>query len=256
MPYLLAGLAVALAWPVPVLLSRARWPSQAPFAALVLWQVIALAGGLSMIGALTWWGSAPVWEGLPLDPAQAFALSAAVLLTVHLLLTLAREAWRATRLRSRHRDLLAVLSTRSPEDPRLLVLDHDLPVAYCVPGLTGSVTVLSSGLLQQLGPDELRAVLAHEGAHLAQRHDLLLLAFLSWHSALPWLPTARLSLAAVRELVEILADDAALREVPRPVLLRALVAVTPGSDAGVVETGGAPKAALSSYRLSRLLAQQ
>ena len=55
----LGALALALAWPVPVALSRAAWPSRAPAAALALWQAIALAGGLSMIGCLLAFGSAP-----------------------------------------------------------------------------------------------------------------------------------------------------------------------------------------------------
>src|SRR5699024_87527 len=42
---LLAGVALALAWPVPVLLARARWPMHAPVRALLLWQAIGLAGG-------------------------------------------------------------------------------------------------------------------------------------------------------------------------------------------------------------------
>ena len=54
--YLLAALAVVLAWPAPVALSRARWTARSPFTALVLWQAIALAGGLSMIGAMLVWG--------------------------------------------------------------------------------------------------------------------------------------------------------------------------------------------------------
>ena len=55
----LGALALALAWPVPVLLSRATWLSGAPAIALALWQAVALAGGLSMIGCLLAFGSAP-----------------------------------------------------------------------------------------------------------------------------------------------------------------------------------------------------
>ncbi|MGL3804909.1 M56 family metallopeptidase [Paeniglutamicibacter sp. R2-26] len=278
--YLLAALAILLAWPIPVALSRARWTARSPFAAMVVWQAIALAGGLSMIGAMLFWGLNPLGDtlisasvgGIRLlmgdpdanspGPVHIFALSTAALLGFHLVLTLIRAAWRITRQRARHRHVLSLLSEKSPTDPATLVLDHETPVAYCLPSFSGSVTVLSRGLVQKLSPDELRAVMAHERAHLDQRHDLLLLAFTSWNDALPWLPTSRLSLAAVHELVEMLADDAALREVESPTLLRALLTVATGAlvDHGgkhsaipSAGTPGGPTEELSSRRLRRLL---
>lgn len=62
--YFLAVLALILAWPVPVLLSRAHWPARSPFTAMVLWQAIALAGGLSMIGAMLVYGLEPIGNNL------------------------------------------------------------------------------------------------------------------------------------------------------------------------------------------------
>lgn len=250
---------------------------------MVLWQAIALAGGLSMIGALLFWGLEPMGSTLLSALAggvqlvmgdssvnspgtiHVFALSTAALLGFHLVLTLIRAAWRVSRQRARHRDILALLSKQSPTDPTTLVLDHETPVAYCLPSFTGSVTVLSSGLVQRLSPDELRAVMAHERAHLEHRHDLLLLAFTSWNDALPWLPTSKLSLAAVQELVEMLADDAALREVRAPTLLRALLTVATGALGAPAENKAAipsmearatPTEELSSRRLKRLLTPQ
>jgi len=248
--YLLAVLAILLAWPVPVLLSRAAWPSRAPASAMVLWQGIALAGGLSMIGAFLCWGLSPLDAGVipaalrVLDAAwlgttpphltlvHVFALSLAALLTGHLLLTLVRSAWKLYRARQHHRALLAVLASPRPESVdarRAVVIENSAPLAYCLPG-AGSTTVLTSGLLHSLDRAELRAVLAHEEAHLAQRHDLLLLAFTSWHAALPWLPTTRLALGAVRVLVEELADDAALRSCERDDLVGALAVVAAGPE--------------------------
>lgn len=260
--YLLAAFAVILAWPVPVLLARASWPSRAPAAAMVLWQGIALAGGLSMIGAFLCWGLAPLDAGLipavgilahavltqqdlaSLDLVHVFALSLAALLFGHLVLTLVRSAWRLSRQRQRHREMLAFLSRPDP-GKGAVVIDHDTPLAYCLPG-SGSVTVLSSGLLEKLNERELRAVLAHESAHLDQRHDLLLLAFASWNDALPWLPTTSLELEAVSELVEELSDDAALRISSRQDLLGALavVALAPGGPAGPAEHDDAASARL------------
>src|SRR3954447_1822887 len=61
----LAVLAALLAWPVPALLGRARWPRRDPLVALVCWQAIGLAGGLSIIGALLVHGLAPWGHSLP-----------------------------------------------------------------------------------------------------------------------------------------------------------------------------------------------
>ncbi|MGE9527717.1 M56 family metallopeptidase, partial [Escherichia coli] len=73
------------------------------------------------------------------------------------------------------------------------------------------MTVLSDGLMAALEPAELRAVLIHENAHLSQRHHLLLWAFAAWRQALPWLPTTRLAQESVNSLIEMLADDVALK---------------------------------------------
>lgn len=245
--WFLAALAVVLAWPVPVFLSRAKWPARAPFAAMVLWQSIALAGGLSMIGAMLCWGLVPLGDNLAsglhslfriflgqesldrLGLTHAFALSAAALLSAHLIFTLWLTYFRIQRQRRRHRDLLNLLSSPSRDRPDTLVINHQAPVAYCLPGGSRSVTVLSDGLVKLLSPDELRAVLVHEQTHLSQRHHLLLWAFAAWRSALPWLPTSKLAQQAVSSLIEIMADDVALRSVDKPTLVTAIALVASGS---------------------------
>src|SRR5690606_16970132 len=70
-----AALAILLAWPVPILLSRAAWPARLPGWALVLWQLIAVAGGLSMIAALLLLGAAlfPAQEWIAIVLAGALA---------------------------------------------------------------------------------------------------------------------------------------------------------------------------------------
>ncbi|MDM7988957.1 M56 family metallopeptidase [Arthrobacter sp. zg-Y877] len=281
--YALAALAIVLAWPVPVLLSRAQWPARSPFTAMVLWQAIALAGGLSMIGAMLAWGLEPLgnnllaglhglWrillEGAPastLGLVHVFALSAATLLSIHLVFTLLLTYYRILRGRHRHRDMLNLLSSPSADTPATLVIQHPTPVAYCLPGGARSVTVLSDGLLNMLSKDELSAVLTHERAHLAQHHHLLLWAFAAWRAALPWLPTSLLAQRSVNELIEMLADDEALAKVDRMTLVRAVAIVGSGSPAPDT-SGPAQPLALGSPegteplgtagRLSRLLTPQ
>jgi Zn-dependent protease with chaperone function len=241
--WLLLVVAVALAWPVPILLSRASWPTRAPGTALVLWQSIALAGGLSMIGALLVYGLIPFGSTLP-DGVAALArtllgeplpagtgldhvlgLCLAFVLGGHLVLNLMATIVRSERQRRRHRNLVELLSQPMHGRPGTRVLDHAAPVAYCLPGATRSVTVLSNGMLDLLDPGELRAVIAHETAHLRQQHHVVLLAFKSWHSALPWFPIANRAENAVALLVEMLADDQARHVVDNRTLARAIVLV-------------------------------
>ncbi|QNE14293.1 M56 family metallopeptidase [Pseudarthrobacter sp. NBSH8] len=266
--YLLAVLAIVLAWPVPILLSRASWPARSPFTAMLLWQAIALAGGLSMIGAMLVYGLEPIGDSLisglrglaamvlfnapttALGFWHLFALSAAALLTAHLVFTLLLTYYRIERQRRRHRELLALLAAPSVDADRTVVISHDSPVAYCLPGGARSVTVLSDGLMAALEPAELRAVLSHENAHLNQRHHLLLWAFAAWRQALPWLPTTRLAQEAVNSLIEMLADDVALKTESNATLIKAIAIVASGPTGGMaagMATGMASAAVPSAH---------
>jgi hypothetical protein len=104
--------------------------------------------------------------------------------------------------RRRHRDLVDLLGTPdAPAQPSralqrqdgLRVLDHPTPTAYCLPGQQQRI-VLSAGVLDRLGPQEIGAVLAHERAHLGARHDLVLELFTVLHRAVTT-PTPRWALA-------------------------------------------------------------
>ncbi len=244
---------------------------------MVLWQSIALAGGLSMIGAMLCYGLVPLGDNLArglrglanillgqqsldtLGLVHAFALSAAALLSAHLVFTLWLSYFRILRQRRRHRDLLNLLSSPSDDRPDTFVISHQAPVAYCLPGGSRSITVLSEGLLKLLSPDELRAVLLHEQTHLTQRHHLLLWAFAAWRSALPWLPTSKLAQRAVSSLIEILADDVALRSVSKSTLVTAIALVAsgpaqlPANTLLAGDTSQIDTPATTSARLGRLL---
>ena len=244
----LAVLAVLLAWPVPLLLAHARWTSRAPAAALLVWQSVALAGGLSMIGALLSYGMEPFGRNLPHAlgafveavaagslPAAAnfshmFALSSAILLGFHLVLNLVLTLLRAQSSRRRHRMLVSLLSRPGLDHADTRILDHAAPVAYCLPGTVRSVTVLSAGLIELLDDAQLRGVIAHENAHAFQRHHLVLLAFRAWRASLPWFPIATSAHTAVAVLVEMLADDRARRVVSDATLAASIALVaTQGS---------------------------
>ncbi len=253
---LLALLAVLLAWPVPIALGAARWPARAPGAALLLWQAVALAGGLSMIGALLTFGLAPfgthpmaalggffdalVDGSLPAGTTfpRMFALSGALLLGTHLVLNLVLTVVRTRQQRLRHLQLLRLLSTPVPDRPDVRLLDHEAPIAYCLPAAPRSVTVLSAGLLDVLDEAQVRAVVAHEQAHVDQRHHLVVVAFEAWRSSLPWFPIATRALDAVGLLVEMLADDAARRTNDEATLAAAIATVgSAGTTDGTAPAG-------------------
>ncbi|GAA2022428.1 M56 family metallopeptidase [Agromyces tropicus] len=267
---LLGALALALAWPIPVALSRAEWPARSPATALVLWQGIALGGALSMIGALLAFGAAParslegaaeallpVFAGGPIPGhfgvVHLASLTLAVGLAVHLALNLATTAVRAERARRRQHRLIDLLASPEMEGSGARVLAHPVPVAYCVPGLR-TVTVITEGLVDLLDDDELRAVIGHERAHLEQLHHLVLLAFRAWHAALPWFPIANRAERSVAVLTEMLADDAPRRRVGVQPLRTALLRVgTAGEPGAYADAGGvAPDEGMLERRLARL----
>jgi Zn-dependent protease with chaperone function len=268
----LAVLAALLAWPVPALLARARWPRRDPLVALVCWQAIGLAGGLSMIGALLVHGLAPWGHSLPeaawsvatghpaADPIRGHhwvALTLAGVLASELVGVLVLSSVRTARSRHRHRELLELVVRPSVELPDTRLLEHPAPVAFCIPGAR-PLLVLSSGMVAELDDGQLAAVVAHERAHLRERHHLLLLPFVAWEAALPVLPAAGRAHAAVRELVEMRADDVALASLsgtaPRRTLAQAIVAAAGGTGGGGVPTGAlAVTGSATGARVVRLL---
>lgn len=267
---ILAGL---LAGPVPAALARSRWPMRAPRAALVLWQAIALAAVLSAFSAgiaiatrLLMPGpdgrptasivGAADRLGWPLWAAYLAVFALTVVVGVRLMVSIVRVAIANRRRRAHHRmvvDLVGV-GCGTARQPRtrtrdLRVLDVAQPLAYCLPGVRSRV-VVSEGALSTLADAEVDAILTHERAHLRARHDLVLEAFTAVHAAFPRLVRSANALGAVQLLVELLADDAAVRAAGRAPLARALVACATGrAPSGALAVGG-PSTVVRVRRLS------
>lgn len=223
----LAALALLLAGPVPAVLAGVPRLRRTPASALVLWQAVALAGVLSAVGAGLSLVLDPTWRTAPgATVAAALALLVTVLVAGRLLVSGHRVGVELRALRRRHRVQLELVGRRDPDGLR--VLDHPIPVAYCLPGMAGSRVVVSSGALARLAPDQLAATLAHERAHLRARHDLVLEAFTVLRHAFPALPSAGAALAEVGLLVEVLADRAAVRAGQARALGGALLALAEG----------------------------
>jgi Zn-dependent protease with chaperone function len=235
-PLLLGALAVLLAGPGPGLLARVHRTRHTPRAAMLLWQSGALAAVLAALGAGLSLVTGTAWQRAPdLLPylTAALALLLTVLVLGRLLLSGHLVGTDLRALRRRHRDQLDVLARRDARAPGATsVLEHDVPVAYCVPGRHVERVVVSVGTLDRLSRDEVAAVLAHERAHLRARHDLVLEAFSVLHHAFPRWVSSAAALAEVRLLVEVLADRAAARDAGCPALGRALVALAEGRASG------------------------
>jgi hypothetical protein len=232
-PVLLAALALTLSGPAPALLARSSWPYRVPRAAVALWQSLALSAVLAALGAgIALSYTTAGQPGRPrFDPSSQRDLLAAAVLALTILVG-ARLLWAAGRVavgtrarRKRHRDLVDVLARPDGLVPGLRVLAEQTPLAYCLPALRGARVVVSVGALDRLSDRELRAVLAHEQAHLRARHDLVLEAFTMLHTAFPRWVRGDVALERARTLVELLADDDARRRNGPGPLARALVAL-------------------------------
>ena len=255
--------ALVLSGPVPAMLARASWPMRAPRAAIVLWQSIALAAVLSAfsagiaiasrlfvpgpdgrptatitseIDALGW----PLWT--------AYVVVFAVTLVIGARLTYAVvQVAIATRRRRAHHRMVVDLVGKS-QGSHLRILDVAQPLAYCLPGVRSRV-VVSEGALSTLADNEMAAILTHERAHLRARHDLVLEMFTAVHAAFPRFVRSANALSAVRLLIELLADDAAVRAAGPTPLARALVACASGHTPSGAMAAGGPTTVLRVRRL-------
>jgi hypothetical protein len=79
-----------------------------------------------------------------------------------------------------------------------------------VPGRTPQI-VVSEGLVAELDPPRLQAVVAHEAAHLRLHHRLYLVAVAMVEHTVGALPVIRRSTMAIRGALEVWADEVALR---------------------------------------------
>ena len=266
--------ALVLSGPVPAMLARASWPQRAPRAAIVLWQSIALAAVLSAfsagiaiasrlfvpgpdgrptatvtseIEALGW----PLWGAL----VVVFALT--LVIGARLTYAVVQVAIATRRRRSHHRMMVDLLDMSHESNPPqvctkasgLRILDVKQPLAYCLPGVRSRV-VVSEGTLKSLSDSEIDAILTHERAHLRARHDLVLEMFTAVHAAFPRFVRSGNALDAVRLLVEMLADDAAVRAAGPTPLARALVACAAGRTPSGALAAGGPTTLLRVRRLA------
>lgn len=137
-------------------------------------------------------------------------------------------------------------------DERLgaFVVDHAEAAAYCLPGPRRPV-VLTTAALRLLDDAQLAAVLAHERAHQAGRHHLLVALAALPAAAFGWMPAFRHARDEVARLAELAADDIATARSARLAVAGALLALgSAPAPAPALGAGGSTAAA----RVRRLIA--
>ena len=247
-------------------LPRASWPLRAPRTGIAAWQAAVLSVVTSTV-------SAGLIMAIPClrvsaDPAALRAClslmraqyatprGAAVGVAGGLLAlgVLGRITWctgvavaGARRRRASHDDALALVARPAPISG-VRIIDDDQPAVYCVPGRRR--IVLTTGALRRLDSRQLEAVLAHERAHLSERHHLVLTFAAALRSAFPAIRVFAVAAHQVSNLVEVAADEAAVRRKHRLTLAGALLAVaSAGVPAGALGAGGTTAA----QRIQRLI---
>ncbi|GAB3930255.1 hypothetical protein GCM10029976_031630 [Kribbella albertanoniae] len=225
----LFGYALLMATGGAWLLREAAWPANAPRLAIATWHALAAsvlssvlfgAAALAVRLHLVSTDLADILHICATNLRAAYATpggaATTTLAIVVMIAVAARAVWgvttvlrRAARQRHRHRQILELVACHDPEFD-ILVLEHPAPSAFCLPG-RGHRIVVTSAALGLLSRSQLAAVLAHEQAHLAGRHHLLVGFSQGLALAFPGIPVFTWGHQQVRRLVELAADDQACR---------------------------------------------
>lgn len=213
---LLAGVSAAV--------TRTRWPYRAPCAALALWLAAclgALSGLLlSTYGLVVHFGEVAGHETLRL-PFDLAAVVAAWMFVVRVIRAYVRLHRQGSARRERHLTLLSLFGRPDKRVPAV-ILPSRQPLAYSVPGPDGGHAVLSDIVLAEFSREEVDSVLAHERAHLRQRHHLLTQFADAFCASLPKWRFAFRFAERFHGLIEMRADCAARVQCGRHVTASAL----------------------------------
>jgi bla regulator protein blaR1 len=262
----LAAVALLLGGAAGPVLAHSRWPLRLPGVAVAAWLGV-LAGTLAALAGLVamalfgrpglghhvveWLLSYLKHHKHP-SSDTTYLLSVLPLAAAAVLTGVATRRYRRTvALRRGHREALGLVARPSGDFPDVRLIDHPVPVAYCLPERDRQI-VVSSGALERLDAAQLQAVLSHERAHLGKHHHLTLTLTDAAGTALVWLPTFRTARDHLPPLAEMVADDEAARNTGPAVVAAALrrLAILP-CPAGGLAAGPADRSVLAR-RLARL----
>lgn len=221
-------------------LARARWAAHSPRLAVALWHALCfgvvssvvlggsslalpvlpqvLTGGLSDFLARCAMALRAEFAAPHSASLGAIGLLLAVATVGRGLGSLAVGARKQKRVRRAQLEVLALAGHRltGAHGEALVLLDDARPAVYCLPGAGGSTgsrgtIVVSCGALDLLDDDQVRLVLEHERAHLRQRHHLATRLSVALGRGFGWVPLFRLAARQVPLLLEMAADDQAVR---------------------------------------------
>ncbi|GAA1986474.1 M56 family metallopeptidase [Catenulispora subtropica] len=268
---ILGTYAFVVALYAPIVLHR-RWPAdRTPRLTVTVLHILScsfliaattagLALGLTLIDRLTTLSPSidACSDQLPINDESAvgpligdLGLAAAVTLAIRIVYSLLVTFGAARRRRRHHAKALRVLATPDHEQG-FLILDHAEPACYCLPGRPGTV-VISSGALNRLSPPQLRAVLAHERAHLRSRHHLVIALAVAVRRAVPGVRLLAYTERETRRLVELIADDAAARQSGAATVASALAVIGLGHVPGAALGMGSRDLPPAVARVTRLV---
>lgn len=266
-PLVLALFVVLTAFVAPRHLLSAGWVHRSPSLAIVVWQAVTVAvlSSITLIGLTLALPILPVGPQLAalvrtahLDvvdhyetPAGNGLAALALLGAVGILLRAVHFFVAEMRTAARHRrqQLDGLQLVGAPHPAGFTVIDHSLPLVYCLPGRRRAL-VVTSAALEALSPTELESVLAHERAHLRARHDLALILSAALARTFGGISLFATAHEQVGTLVEMQADDAAQTNDSRRAMATALLILGSGArpaHAGPQSVGSA------APRLRRLI---
>ncbi|MEV0670340.1 M56 family metallopeptidase [Mycobacterium sp. NPDC050441] len=171
--------------------------------------------------------------------AQAAVMVVAVALIVAVVGVGIKAVRTIRRLRAHsHSHAQAVRLVGRPAGQRdVFIVDTGERTAYCVAGEPPAI-VVTSGAIAALGRDELQAVLAHERAHLDGHHPKIVTALRGLAMVFPRVRLMTRGAADVGRLLEMCADDVAVRRHGQHTLLAGLMALagaTPAQTLGAAD---------------------
>lgn len=217
---------------------RLVWHSAAIGLCVLVMGAVAIAGPtaqLAVPGAVRLCVVGWATEG-PIPASLAMAVRATAALALGWLAAVGLgQAWRRRGFLRRHRADLAAVAM--PVDATVCSIDHPESVVYCLGGRR-PVIVTTTAATERLSVDELRAVIAHERAHLAGHHAAVRAIVEAIATAWPWLPAARAARREIPVILECVADDAASREHAPASLARAICRVAAAHPRGTLGAGG------------------
>lgn len=148
------------------------------------------------------------------------ALLVAVVLSLRIAFFAVRELRMSCATRLEQLQALRLVGRRDPGG--FMVLDHPVPLIYCLPGRARTV-VVTTGAREALSPAELESALAHERSHLRARHHLALALSAALARSFPVVGLFSVAHHQIQTLVEMQADDAATEAHGRRAMASALL---------------------------------